>query len=60
MAGIAVSFSNGNRLLPWIVLLLGAGLCGVTFVGLQSEFAFAGIALLAAIVWIFNKSDEMR
>jgi hypothetical protein len=55
VGGVIVSFYNGNRKLPLIVLLLGVGL-------LLAPIGFwgtAGIALLAAIIWIANKSDMM-
>jgi hypothetical protein len=51
--GIVVSLYNGNRKLPLAVLLLGLGLW-LAPIGL---FGTAGIAILAAIIWIANKSD---
>lgn len=60
LAGIAVSFGNGNLKLPTTILLLGIGLVIAAFQGLPSHFSFAGIALLAAIIWIANKADDMR
>jgi len=55
IGGVIVSFYNGNRKLPIVVLLLGLGL-------LLAPIGFwgtAGIAILAAIIWIANKSDMM-
>ncbi len=55
IGGVIVSFYNGNRKLPLTVLLLGVGL-------LLAPIGFwgtAGIALLAAIIWIANKADLM-
>ena len=51
--GVIISFYNGNRKLPLIVLLLGLGLLFAP-IGL---WGIAGIALLAAIIWIANKAD---
>jgi len=57
LGGVVVSFANGNRRLPSIVLLLGLVLVGLTFWGKAGYFGLAGIALLAAIIWIANKAD---
>jgi hypothetical protein len=51
--GVIVSFYNGNRKLPLIVLLLGVGLLFAPI----GVWGIAGIALLAAIIWIANKAD---
>lgn len=59
LTGIAVSFGNGNRKLPITILLLGIGLVIAAFQGLPSHFSFAGIAVLAAVIWIANKADSM-
>lgn len=51
--GVVVSLCNGNRKLPLTILALGVGL-------LLAPIGFwktAGIALLAAIIWIANKAD---
>ena len=53
--GVIVSLYNGNRKLPLIVLVLGLGLLFAP----TGVWGVAGIALLAAIVWIANKSDLM-
>jgi hypothetical protein len=53
LVGVIYSFSNGNRRLPSIVLLMGI----VLFVAPIGPFKIAGIALLAAIIWIANKWD---
>lgn len=53
IGGVIISFYNGNRKLPLIVLLLGLGLLFAPIEG----YGLAGIALLAAIIWIANKAD---
>lgn len=55
IAGVIVSFFNGNRKLPVAVLILGLGLLFAP-IGFWST---VGIALLAAIIWIANKADMM-
>jgi len=55
VGGVAISFYNGNRKLPLIVLLLGLGLLFAPI----GAWGIAGIALLAAIVWIANKADSL-
>jgi hypothetical protein len=51
--GVIVSFYNGNRKLPLIVLLLGLGLLFAPI----GVWGVAGLALLAAIIWVANKAD---
>jgi hypothetical protein len=51
--GIIISFYNGNRKLPVTVLLLGLGLLFAP-IGI---WGMAGLAILAAIIWIANKAD---
>lgn len=53
IGGVITSFYLGNRKLPLIVLLIGIGLY-LAPIGL---FKMAGIALLAAIIWIANKAE---
>jgi len=53
IGGVVISFYNGNRKLPIIVLLLGLGLLFAPI----GVWRLAGIALLAAIIWIANKAD---
>jgi hypothetical protein len=55
VAGVAISFYNGNVKLPVTVLLLGVVLL-VAPIGFWST---VGICLLAAVIWIANKSDMM-
>ena len=50
-----MSFYNGDRKLPLAVLILGIGLL-LPPIGFWSR---AGIAILAAIIWIANKADMM-
>jgi len=59
LGGVVVSFVNGNRRLPTIVLLLGLVLVALTFTGIAGYFGVAGIAILAAIIWIANKADTI-
>jgi hypothetical protein len=51
--GVVISLYNGNRKLPLVVLLLGIGLL-IAPIGV---WKLAGLALLAAILWIANKAD---
>jgi len=51
--GIIISFYNGNRKLPVTVLLVGLGLLFAP-IGI---WGMAGLAILAAIIWIANKAD---
>ena len=55
--GVSLSFANGNRKLPLVVLLLGIGLLIATFRGSAGLFGIAGIAILAIIIWVANKAD---
>jgi hypothetical protein len=57
IGGVVVSFSIGNRKLPLIVLLLGIGLLIATFATPVGLFGIAGIAILAAIIWIGIQAD---
>jgi len=58
IGGVVVSFVNGNRRLPSVILVLGLGLVVLTFTGKAGNFGLAGIAILAAIIWIGNKADQ--
>ena len=51
--GVIISFYNGNRKLPITVLLLGLGLLFAPI----GVWGMAGLAILAAIIWIANKAD---
>jgi len=51
--GVFVSFVNGNRKFPFVVLLLGLGFLFAP-IGI---WGLVGLALLAAITWIANKAD---
>jgi hypothetical protein len=53
--GVIVSLVNGNRKLPLFALVLGLALLFAPI----GMWGIAGIALLAAIIWIANKSDLM-
>jgi len=57
LGGVVVSFANGNRRLPAVVLLLGLVIVGLTVAGIAGYFGLAGLALLAAIIWVANKAD---
>lgn len=51
--GVIISFYNGNRKLPLVVLLLGLAALFAPI----GVWKVAGIAILAAIIWIANKAD---
>ena len=51
--GVVISLYNGNRKLPLIVLLLGVGLLFAPI----GVWGIAGLAILAAVIWIANKAD---
>jgi hypothetical protein len=51
--GVIISLYNGNRKLPLTILLLGVGLLFAPI----GVWGIAGIAILAAIIWIANKAD---
>jgi hypothetical protein len=53
VVGVIISFFNGNRKLPLTILLLGLGLLFAPI----GVWGIAGIAILAAIIWIANKAD---
>ena len=53
LGGVIVSFYNGNRKLPLVVLLIGGALLFAPI----GVWGIAGIALLAVIIWIANKAD---
>ena len=57
LGGVIVSFVNGNRRLPAVILLLGLILTVLTLMGKAGPFGLAGIAILAIIIWIANKAD---
>ena len=59
IGGVVVSFAIGNRKLPLVVLLLGVGLLNATFTTPVGLFGIAGIAILAAIIWIAIKADTL-
>jgi hypothetical protein len=51
--GVVISFYNGNRKFPLIVLAIGLVLLFAP-IGI---WGLAGLAILAAIIWIANKAD---
>jgi hypothetical protein len=53
IGGICISFYNGNRKLPSIVLLLGLGLIFAPI----GVWRLVGMTVLAIVVWIANKAD---
>ena len=55
LGGVIVSFYNGNRKLPFTILLLGLGLLFAP-IGI---WKLVGLALLAAIILIANKADSV-
>ena len=56
ISGVTVSLCNGNRKLPLTILAVGV----VLFLAPLGLIRIAGIALLAAIIWIGNKWDAAR
>jgi hypothetical protein len=44
--GVIVSFINGNRRLPLVILLLGIGVVAATFKGLLGYYGIAALAIL--------------
>jgi hypothetical protein len=57
IGGVVVSCLSGNRKLPLVILLLGVGLLTATFTGHARWFGIAGIAILAATIWIAIQAD---
>ncbi len=55
IGGVIISFYNGNRKLPLVVLLLGLGLLFAPI----GVWKLAGLAVLGAIIWIANKADML-
>jgi hypothetical protein len=53
IGGVIISFYNGNRKLPLVVLLIGLGLLFAPI----GAWKLAGLALLAAVIWTANKAD---
>jgi hypothetical protein len=53
VGGAIVSFYNGSRTLPLLVLVFGIGL----LIAPIRVWKLAGLALLAAIIWIANRAD---
>ena len=53
LGGVIISFINGNRKMPLIILLIGLGLIFAP-IGI---WKLVGLALLAAIIWTANKLD---
>lgn len=53
LGGVVVSFINGNRKMPLVILLVGLGLMFAPI----GVWKLVGIALLAAIIWTANKLD---
>jgi hypothetical protein len=60
IGGVIVSFASGNRKLPLVILLLGIAILIATFKGHAGLFGIAGIAILAAIIWIAIKADTLH
>ncbi len=57
LVGVIVSFIYGNRRLPLIVLVLGAGVLAAVFTGHAGVFGLTALAILTATIWIANKMD---
>ncbi len=57
LAGIGISFYNGNTKLPLVSLVLGIGLLVANFTGHGGIITTVGFVLLAVILIIANKLD---
>jgi hypothetical protein len=57
IVGVIVSFINGNRGLPLVILLLGSGVVAATFAGVAGYYGIAALAALAVVIWIANQRD---
>ena len=57
LAGLGISFYNGNTKLPLGCLVIGIGLLVAMFTGHGGIIPTVGFALLAAILIIANKLD---
>lgn len=57
LGGIWVSFLNGHRRLPSVVLLLGFVCVVLSSMGKAGYYDVAGIAVLAVIIWIANDAE---
>ncbi len=57
IGGNLLSFVNGNRRLPSVVLLLGLVFVVLTFLGKAGYFDVTGIAILAVIIWVANDME---
>ncbi|MGC3960623.1 MAG: hypothetical protein QM813_22630 [Verrucomicrobiota bacterium] len=53
LGGIFISFYNGNRKLPIIVLLSGLGLIFAPI----GVWSLVGMTVLAIVIWFANKAD---
>ena len=57
IAGAFYSLYNGNRKLPITILVIGIVLSFGPIARMVAPFGLAGIAILAAVIWIANKAD---
>ena len=57
IAGIGISFYNGNTKLPLISLVIGIGLLVAMFTGHGGVFVTVGFVVMAVILIIANKLD---
>ena len=57
IGGSLASIANGNRRLPTVVILLGLVFAVLSLMGRVGYFDVAGIAVLAAIIWIANDME---
>ena len=57
IAGIGISFYNGNTKLPLLSLVIGIGLLVALFTGHGGALVTVGFAVMAVILIIANKLD---
>ena len=59
LAGVIISFAQGNRGLPLIILILGiVDIIGIFFLGF-GWLGLAALAIMAAIIHVANKLDSL-
>lgn len=57
LVAIILSYVNGNRRMPTVILILGLLTLAGTFTGLLGYFGLTILAILTVIIWIANKYD---
>jgi len=57
LAGVIVSFINGNRKLPLTIFVIGAAATAFQFTVGMGYYYIALMAITALVIWIANKMD---